>query len=400
MAELITRWTDVLGVANEMQHMPGCPPVYPYNFSTDHPAAIGYRYSRSYEGRHRRPKPNPLYANPTPYGPVWRQRCDYIHSVYAPDFPPFTCTQVYPPVTVYDRVYRKEEWSDVYDAGLTISLVDSDLYTPLRLGVKDVSMNLAEFIGEYKDTCTTVATGFKAVVDTVRFVRDVARGKRARPTFMKRRYGGLTSKNWKRYLGRLPSAMVATDFGISPMIQGVSDALDTWDKRALLPLKRRITATRTEEKRHEVAETVYYEGEYSSVTRQSRRGIIYVTYTPDVGAFTSGNILEAGWAAIPFSFLLDKFVDVGGFLSSLDAMSGTLGMVGTITTRTVNSVFSTQIARGTGKKLISPGKLSYVGFQRTVITDLPLTLPSWKPSGSYRLLRDLTGILASFHLGR
>jgi hypothetical protein len=288
-------------------------------------------------------------------------------------------------------------------------LSNNDLVTAVRLGIKDQSMNLADFIGEYRETVDLFGSAVKGVVDTVRNIRDTVRGRR--PKTRTNVFGravkeyGFTKTNWHRRLKYLPSAVLMSDFGLAPMVDSAREALDVWNTRASLPLIRRITASRRE-KSSQPGFEYGYTGKYESACIESKRAIVYVRYDPErVQAYTAGNPFEAYWASIPFSFLLDRFINVGNFLSSLDAMVGVLECQGTITTKKVWDAYSEQIPTSwaaSGYKVVRPGLIKWRSYQREVIGQLDLlpVLPSWDPSGSARLLRDLTAILASFHLGR
>jgi hypothetical protein len=339
---------------------------------------------------------------------VWT--CQYLKLMKHRSFGGFWCYATNPPVWVpVDGGYtREQQYIEPCATEPVVSLSNSDLVTGIRLGVKDKSMNLAEFIGEYRETVEMVASGVEGVVDIIRGVRDVVRGKvpRNRNVFGRtaKKYG-LTKRNWKRRLKGLPSSLLLADFGLSPMVDGASEALDAWNTRATKPLIRRVTLSRRVTDKVPGFETGYT-GKYESSCITSKRAVVYARYDPArVQAYQAGNPFEAYWASVPFSFLVDKFVAVGSFLSSLDAMDGVIEMAGTITTKKIWDAYSEQVPSSwltTGWVLEEPGLIHWRSYQREVIGqfDLLPVLPGFRPSGSARLLRDLTAILASFQLGR
>lgn len=394
----------------EEQYLPGCPAGAPYNYQTWMTGPYGWKWTRAYDGPDRRTRPVPLIWNPTSRGPMYEWECRYLKLLKHNSLGGFWCYANSPKtwVPVNGGYYNETQYIEPCTTEPVVSLSNSDLVTGIRLGVKEVSMNLAEFIGEYRETVEMVSSGVKGVVDICRGFRDVIRGRTPRRTNIfgrKAREYGLTKRNWKRRLKELPSSVLLADFGLSPLVDGASDALDAWNTRTTKPLIRRVTLSRR------VTDSVPgftngYVGKYESSCITSKRAIVYARYEPNkVQAFTAGNPFEAYWASVPFSFLVDRFVNVGSFLSSLDAMDGVIELAGTITTKKLWDAYSEQVPPSwltAGWFIVEPGLIHWRSYQREVIGQLDLlpVLPGFRPSGSARLLRDLTAILASFNLGR
>lgn len=395
----------------EEQYLPGCPAGAPYNWQTWLFGTTAWRSVKAYDGPDSRVRPSPLIWNPTPRGPLYTWTCQYLFLHKHTNLGGFQCYAVDPPVWIPSTggFLNESQWLEPCTAEPPMTLSNNDLVTAVRLGIKDQSMNLADFIGEYRETVDMMSSAVKGVVDTIRNVRDAVRGRA--PKAQKNVFGrrakqyGLTRTNWHHRLRNLPSAVLLSDFGLAPMVDSAREALEVWNARATQPLIRRITSSRRVTSTQPGFEAGYT-GKYESTCIDSKRAIVYVRYDPEKShVYTAGNAFEAYWASVPFSFLIDKFVNFGDFLSSLDAMVGVLECQGTITTKRIWDAWSEQLPTSwaaAGYNVVTPGKVHMHSYQREVIGQLDLlpVLPSWQPSGSARLLRDLTAILASFHLGR
>lgn len=395
--------THLLNYVRNERYVPGCASS---TFQEWSEGASGWELEFHYNEPDRRLRPSPLIWNPTTRGPLSRQTCQYISLEKIVPIEISTCYDTYPPVNIEGGFNKETQWIEPYQVVPEDDIGNDALVTPILLGIKDSSMNLAEFIGEYRETVDMVSSGVKKVVEVIRDIRDVARGKRPKTgVFARRPYRYFTPRNWKKKLRVLPSAMLLSDFGLAPMIDGATEALSTWDTRATKPIIRRITLSRS--KMTDIGDTGSgWDDAFSGTRITSKRAIVYVRYDParDL-AYTAGNILEANWAAIPFSFLVDKFVNVGDWLSSLDAMDGVMTTAGTITTKITQDTWHEELPvtwRAAGWYLKTAGSTHYESYRRDLLGWLEPTsvAPRWNPSGSARLLRDLTGILASFNLGR
>jgi hypothetical protein len=272
--------------------------------------------------------------------------------------------------------------------------LDDAAYVDLRLRIKDSRQNLAEYVGEAWETFDMFSRAGEKVVDTIRKVRDSA-GTQKR---YKRPKGGWfrIPRNWRRWIRKIPATWLVSAFVLSPTLSDAAEAYEraqTWSTR---PLKRRIVVTKR--KLVDVSVPGAGDGECSHTGVLSKRFIVYVTYSPTVrdSDTTFGNPLEAVYAGVPFSWVLDYFSNVGDFLSSLDAMTGVTSVTGTRTTLESRRTWDTAV--GVGQALEEPGVYNYSRYERSVLYSIPVGGVNWKPSGSWRRLTNLSAVLASFRL--
>lgn len=103
------------------------------------------------------------------------------------------------------------------------------------------------------------------------------------------------------------------------------------------------------------------------------------------------NPLNVAWELVPFSFVVDWFIPVGAFLSSLDASIGWTFKGGTLSITTTQKSwaevrdYSTSESGGTAitGALTCSGKGRQFQFTRSVYSSEPFpTMPSFKPSAS------------------
>lgn len=347
------------------------------------------RFENYYDGPESRPKPDRLIENLTARGPLARSlhcyRLDQETTTYKSFLAGCSGPQTWHEV-VTGR-YPTPAFPAFTDDLAGIALVD------LRLKIKDYQQNLADYVGEARETFDTFAAAGEKVVDTVRRVKRYA-GTGA--TF--RRPGGKLfsiPKDWRRWIKKVPATWLVTAFVLLPALKDAEVAVEraqTWDTK---PLKRRIVVTKRKELEAETSGT--YGGSITHKGVLSKRYVVYVTYQPDLGSVTAGNLGEAIWAGLPFTWVLDYFATVGDWLSSLDAMSGVSSFTGCATT--LERRYSFDNRRMTSKtQVLEPGTFEQVSYKREVLSSIPQGRPSWNPSGSWKRLTNLSAVLASFKL--
>jgi hypothetical protein len=165
---------------------------------------------------------------------------------------------------------------------------------------------------------------------------------------------------------------LAIKFGLVPNIDLLSDALVALDR--VKPNRRRMTVT--------VREDFTYtdgvglgSGPFATVQEtQTRKVVAYVEWTRPY-TFTAGNPGEAWWAAVPLSFVVDWFFNVGAYLTGLNALTGVM-INGTASLKARQSVRVTGVYSNNSLKEAGRGVL--ISHERHTFNELTLGLGSVK----------------------
>lgn len=279
--------------------------------------------------------------------------------------------------------------------GLTLPATNWQLAMALK--IQDDKVSFAETLGEYREAVAAFKGGVNIIARSYRVAKDLLRTRRSRRSY---------TRAFARIMGRKPhsrwelqdavSMDLAITYGITPNVDLLLEIIERLKRAAAR--KRRLQVTLTSDaaltRSDENGGHVYLEGE------RSDRAIAYVVYDVDSPEFTAGNIAEAAWAGIPLSFVVDMFLDVGSYLSSLNAMRGVESFEMVLCTR----LNVTKVDETLGTMLPineTVGRCTYSSFERVWYNNLPaanfptLGLP---PSGSYLggVVRSLVEILFSF----
>lgn len=201
----------------------------------------------------------------------------------------------------------------------TGSIPDPDWGLAFRLKLDDDRVNLAESIGEWKESVGLLHSAVMLMRDSIRTAKDWLRSRRKRRELLK----------WfRRTFGRDPHSRlelqdaVTVDLLIKFGIVPTADLLYTSVEqlRRSRPALRRIQVTVTAKGQTKTAGL--YGGAQLVDTTVSMRAIGYVRYTKLRGDFTGGNLAEQLWAGIGLSFVIDWFIDVSSYLHSFSVMDG------------------------------------------------------------------------------
>lgn len=245
-----------------------------------------------------------------------------------------------------------------------------DASNELLLKIKGQKVNVGMVIAEYKQTCNMFVS---AANDLANIYRGIRKGK----------FKQLLAKG----IASAPDTWMMYRYGVTPMLSDVSGALDMLDNR---------DREKTMIQRHSVTRNmrwtdqypVYYAGFIVGNQRDEfhvrEKSVAYVEYTSsDFESATSlglTNPLLLAWEVIPYSFVVDWFIGVGDYLSSLDALVGTTRTGASRTTKT--TIKSRCLAADmTGKTY------ARVPFYLTP------QLPSWEPSMNWKRVVDSTIML-------
>lgn len=251
---------------------------------------------------------------------------------------------------------------------------EPDWVTPMRLKIKDMKVNLGTTLAEYRDT-----------VD------------------MFGRYTGVLADVWNNCIRRkrrcikatpcnIPGSYLEATWGVKPLSDDLFDSLMALEERVNQGLWRRFCVTVSDEVKFE------HDGGYelhSGTLFSSKRAIAYVKFSGHIDKFTGGNPAEWIWETILFSHVVDWAIDVGGYLSALDALRGVDQVVGTVSERRFwREKGQFYIPGCNGQVLANPATRVGRSHSRDVIDSIPLPpLPKWDPSSSYRKVMSMLAVL-------
>jgi hypothetical protein len=112
-------------------------------------------------------------------------------------------------------------------------------------------------------------------------------------------------------------------------------------------------------------------------------------------SFTTGNALESGWEAVPFSFVIDYFGNIGNILSSLDSLDGVDSVVGSASTRVEADIEAVPKILGNWE-MIEPYKCNFKSHQRIAFNQFDLELIphiTWEPSLSWKRIMNFAALI-------
>lgn len=241
------------------------------------------------------------------------------------------------------------------------------------------------------------------VRDTADWAEDLARPKEARDLFdLKRNVKRLANQSKKNALKGLASGFLQFKYGWQPLLGNVYDTANALMQRAYegawIDAGYTVPMDRTYRTPNMACGATGIDDQFVTHTDTGKQGCrIYIKVKPMSGLnlsdFTTLNPLYLGWNLIPWSFVVDWFIDVGGWLKATeDAIKyHTLFEKGYFTELYVNNAVETG-AFGTCKHNIRHEDLFAsrfdLEFQRTVLNTWPLPrIPVLAPDlGSGRLL--------------
>jgi hypothetical protein len=248
--------------------------------------------------------------------------------------------------------------------------------TELLLKIKDEKVNLAMCAVEYKETGRLFYDAAHKLLDIYRGIRQ---GKRAALKLLK---SGIRSS---------PNTWMLYRYGITPLVSDVSaisDLLGTLQDRALvrrIALKRHL---RTFQRvKYTIPDSAVLDPSGWKTVEQDlhTRRVAYVQYRNDIDANMLGlsNPAQLAWEVIPYSFVVDWFIGIGDYLSSLDALNAT------------TRVSSTTTKVGFSREVWPSGYTEGLARSYDRATDSPLTPdpPRWEPSLNWKRLTDSTVML-------
>lgn len=274
-------------------------------------------------------------------------------------------------------------YSSVLHTGLLVA--DIDRFTQrkfwadaLRRKLGKNRVNLASSIAEYRESAKLFASTAKVLFN---FYRDVRHGR------------------WPKFrrvnVSDIPASLLAYNFGIAPLVGDIYSVIEALRLKLTAPVTCR-TSTSVKQRLNTSMSLGGNEFNVSGNIRQ--RATIYYDMDPSQflsSSFDFGNPIEWVWELIPFSFVLDWFLPVGDFLGKLDALTGISNVRGVVTTK-VDERYKGRWGEATNVE--TPFTGYHRLYQRDIISAVPVTLPSWEPSYSWKKLMNASAILLTMRL--
>lgn len=261
--------------------------------------------------------------------------------------------------------------------------------------VKDLRVNLATDLAEYREGVRAATDVAHALTRAVRLAKQMASSgsvRGAARAFAR----GRVHRDWRS----VPSAWLGVNLAVLPAISTLSNVMDALNNPAnARPIIRRIKFSKTEE----FDDTTFYDqwgvkmtGHYLSRVKQWVKAFVELSPSKSLWAdnFTVGNPAEWAWEATTLSFVVDWFIPIGNYLSNLDAYSGITGIWGTASNRTRTAVSGAK--RPVDKYVETTGSILYTKYSRAAFTSPPaLTIPKWDPHESVKKLTTALSLLAT-----
>lgn len=324
-------------------------------------------YDKSAVARRKRPAPRDLFLNLTEYAHVKQWVSDGYLSVprtvsgYGSD------GKFYPPWTYW---YQDTLYGTVGLGRPTLPLLLSDSPNRLLSKIKEEKVNLALMLLEYRET----ARMFEQLANNVHTM-----------------YRGIKSGRLKSLLHKgacgTPSTWLLYRYGITPLASDVAGIRDVLESGLDTPLRRtyRISKHGTDVSSRKLFFSGKTVGSVHTFRDTHLRHFANVEYTSaNLKGLTQLGLTNPAllaWEVIPYSFVIDWFVNIGDYLSSLDALTG----VSRIAAQKITKSVVVEHWPGGVK-----GRLQQ--YNRTNITLSP-SPPNWDPSLTWKRLVDSVALL-------
>lgn len=324
--------------------------------------------------RERRPYPTGLANLLTPRTPV-----STIHST--PHITERLIENYYGPGQDY------YEYQPLNPAFLTNGIDDflpyTDWITPLKTKIKNKPVNLGQHLVEFDKTCVLFYEGAVTLHKAWHAFRRWSSPRQAAASLVRKRRN--------RYKKRptfttddISASHLMNSFTISPVLGDIDKHLSAIQHRLSSPIYERYVVTSSDMANYHISSQEQW-------NHQSQRAIFYVQFDPEKSAeFSWGNPFELAYERVAFSFVVDWAINIGGYLSALDALINVKDMLGTVTTKNVK-----ESLRDQDLHVIQRGRWQQRDYKREVFNSIGDTpLPRYSPNKS---LRSVVTGLALLH---
>lgn len=213
----------------------------------------------------------------------------------------------------------------------------------LRLRIKDQTGNLLQDMAEFRQTRDLLTSGCR---DALRAFHSLRSG-RAPSEFIRilrrpRSENELAIANrWLQY-----------QYGVRPLIGSIYDYTDALARRVRTGMTLYVRASRKSVRESRTTGSYGYASHYNeiSVRKVASYQVSYAALK-QLSQLGITNPAAVAWELIPYSFVIDQFINVGDFLDSLDALLGVQNLVVTGVLRghkRTEQTFTSQISGPTG----------------------------------------------------
>lgn len=277
--------------------------------------------------------------------------------------------------------------------------IDSRAVTKALLGIKDQKVNVLQIIAEREQTLSLVSSTARQIASSFSHLRrgDIvgaatALGSPKRPSRGSRKdYGKLYPKEPLKAAANL---WLQWTYGWTPLLKDLHGLADHYNQEVTKDRIIKLSSKTTGSRNWEYVTLTTLEGwkqihtQYRS-WKYTRKYVIYYKIAGDTSksisqlGFTNPALI--GWELMPFSFVVDWFLPVGNFISSLDATVGCVFEKGCRTTVTKRSAVTETKADPTSSsktfkvdcRLLETAQ--DVAISRTTLTSFPsVAMPMWK----------------------
>jgi len=262
--------------------------------------------------------------------------------------------------------------------GRSVSAEDPEWETALRLAVKDQKVNLAQAMGEYRQTQKLFADNASTIAKALRQLkRGDGRGAA--------RLLGLKPKQLR---GTLSNRWLELQYGWKPLLQDLHGSVEELKTAMNRPRYRQVSIRKVAEAQNERS-AILPDGR-KAFAKDSDKVVIKATAIVLMQSLTAQrlgftNPAALAWELLPYSFVIDWFIPIGNWLNSLDALVGVDQCYGFVTRKS---------------KYISASSLGGYYLRRTygrsVFDSLPGSRPTpkWDPSLGFGRVTNALALLS------
>lgn len=270
-----------------------------------------------------------------------------------------------------------------WDQSSSLYVTWPDWSTPLRLRVKEDTINLGATLAEYRQSVHMFGSAARGIADAWRSIRKLKFAKR-------------------RSMCSITNAHLIHDYGVAPLLSDVFDSYEALRLRLERPVyKRYHFRQKSDVKTRNVNASLGTYGTYEKKVKRWGEQDVTAHVELDMtkaSMFTLGNPLEIAWEVVPFSFVVDWMIPVGDTLIALDALKAVKSINGSYVRKDKLRQTTQTYTIGLGgiKYPGSPGSAERDWHSRTKFTSVPLPgLPRFNPRGSISTLLNALSLLVS-----
>lgn len=350
-----------------------CSPPQVFRYST-----LMSQKTTAWNDTSSRPYPSdPLSSQtsmPTQYTEKWTRGSVKARTGWTMDF---SCPSPWPYYGTYE--YNYHAWPRQIEAAETVCKPDWQLI--MRNKIKEEALNIGTTLAEYKQSVRMFGSAGTAVMDAWRTFRGKAPRKRRKSLTM---------------CSVAASELVYT-YGVAPLFSDVYTTAEILLRRLEQPYFREYFVRANGSDRGTWSDA---NGKGRYWQTRTQRAKFYVWFDMQRASnFKLGNPLEIAWELVPYSFVFDWLIPVGSWLSSIDALSATEKIRGTVSEKVKYGHIGHVKLSGLDGTVwgSTPSTYKRTEHTRTFYDTVPFpTIPRWDPSFSWRKALNATALLVNF----